>query len=200
MAATSLYRWSCLFGYLPLFFISHASANCFWPNGKSSLLSHSSDLTNRSTGTDRNSGGLPSNLYEACDSRASVSMCCALDSTSPFLNGDSGTRCYKDGLCINERGNKITRTACTDETWDSPLCTKLCVGTDQDGRDVFITECDNGSYCCGDNPRAKTCCQNGEGLFIANGEETRVNPNATSSATVRVPSPQCVVNTANIDI
>jgi len=139
--------------------------------------------TKEQQGTDRNSGGLPANLYDACNPSASASMCCALDSKSDFLNGDSGTICRNDGLCINANGKKITRTACTDQTWQSPECIKLCVnGTDQANHDVFITPCDDGSYCCGSNAVATSCCQSGQGYFVVNGEETRVNPNGTLSS------------------
>lgn len=181
MAAFHIHHRTCLFFFL-FPFLSHVYASCYWPNGECHTLSQS-DYTNKHSGTDRNSGGLPANLYDACNPSASASMCCALDSTSDFLNGDSGTICRNDGLCINAKGKKITRTACTDQTWQSPECIKLCVnGTDQANHDVFITPCADGSYCCGENAVATSCCQNGQGYFIVNGEETRVNPNGSSSS------------------
>lgn len=110
-------------------------------------------------------------------------MCCALDATSVFLNDDSGTICRNNGLCISTNGLKISRTACTDQTWQSPECIKLCFnGTDQANNDVIVTPCTDGSYCCGSNAVATSCCQNGLGYFIVNGEETRVNPHSSSSS------------------
>lgn len=143
----------------------------------------------RRLGTNRNSGGLPANLYDACNPNASASMCCALDSTSDFLNAASGVTCRSDGLCASEDGKNITRTACTDQTWQAPECIKLCVnGTDQANNDVIITPCNDGSYCCGDNAVAVSCCQSHHGVFIVNGQETTVNPNGTSTSSSTVDS------------
>lgn len=153
--------------------------------------------TDNRAGTDRNAG-LPPNLYAACNPSASASMCCALDSTSYFLNGKSGTICRSDGLCANGNGQYITRTACTDLTWQSPDCVKLCInGTNQAGNDMFITPCNDGSYCCGNNAVAIQCCADGQGVFVVNGDETMVNPNPVTSRSTSSTASTTQTTTAN---
>ena len=135
-----------------------------------------------SPGTDRNTG-LPANLYSPCDTDLSHnSMCCAWQQKSSiYLNAESGVNCRSDGLCADVSGGNITRTACTDPTWQAPECIKLCSNGTQASEDVYITVCNDGSYCCNDNDVAKACCNTGQGVFIRNGEE--VPHNAVSSTT-----------------
>lgn len=77
-------------------------ANCYAPDG-----------------TDRN--GLPgggSNKYTPCETdNGDHSMCC---------NTGVGDTCHDDGLCWNE-AKLLWRESCTDPTWQSPKCLKLCV-------------------------------------------------------------------------
>ena len=121
-------------------------------------------------------------------------MCCAQDLTSPYLNIKSGVTCRSDGLCADAGNDALWRTACTDQTWESPECIKLCVnGTSEINNDVQVTQCSDGSYCCGSNANgiASACCNGGQGVWIVNGEETSVNPNASaasSSTTTSSPS------------
>ena len=139
--------------------------------------------TNSCAGTDRNAG-LPANLYTPCNPNASASMCCSQDRSSPYLNGKSGVDCRSDGLCADAGNDAIYRIACTDPTWQSPECIKLCVnGTIEAGSDVQVTQCSDGSYCCGStaNGIASACCNGGQGVWIVNGEETSVNPNASAA-------------------
>ena len=44
-------------------------------------------------------------------------------------------------------------------------------------------QCSDGSYCCGSNVNgiAFACCNGGQGVWIVNGEETNVNPNASAA-------------------
>ena len=119
-------------------------------------------------------------------------MCCAQDLSSPYLNIESGINCRSDGLCADAGNDALWRTACTDPTWKSPECIKLCVnGTSEVNNDVQVTQCSDGSYCCGSNGIASACCNGGQGVWIVNGEETSVNPNASaasSSTTTSSPS------------
>lgn len=56
-------------------------------------------------------------------------------------------------------------------------------GTDGDGNtggSVRVTQCPNGSYCCGAGAAARTCCNNGAGVWVAkNGQTTNVKPTST---------------------
>lgn len=68
------------------------------------------------------------------------------------------------------------------------LRTGLTRITTDSSRDVQVSPCDNGSWCFGSGYDGRECCQQGQGLFIANGKATRTNPNATT--------PQTEVNTS----
>jgi hypothetical protein len=50
-------------------------------------------------------------------------------------------------------------------------------------QDIHLSECNDGSWCRGANSRGRECCQQGQGLFIANGEASRTNPNDTAAST-----------------
>lgn len=95
--------------------LSPVIASCYFPNG-----------------TDRNIG-LSSELYQACDGGGKHSMCCQ-------RNHD---RCRSDGLCVNSQNNEIWRESCTDPTWRSPACVRLCVmgiGTPCGDRSLLIND------------------------------------------------------------
>lgn len=74
---------------------------CFVPNG-----------TNRDALTD-----VRNNKYVPCEG-GGHSMCC---------NTASGDKCQPNGLCWNEGARLTWRESCTDPTWQSPKCLKLCV-------------------------------------------------------------------------
>ncbi|KAL8816339.1 MAG: hypothetical protein Q9191_008350 [Dirinaria sp. TL-2023a] len=60
---------------------------------------------------------------------------------------------------------------------------------------IEVTPCGDGSYCCGEGPIAGSCCENGEGVWIENGEETLQNP-SLSNATLQPSSPTIETSTA----
>lgn len=62
--------------------------------------------------------GLLNELYQPCDRSNEHSMCCGTRELD---------RCRKDGLCFDAPNNDIWRGSCTDPTWNSPACIKLCV-------------------------------------------------------------------------
>ncbi|KAL8846924.1 MAG: hypothetical protein Q9221_008012 [Calogaya cf. arnoldii] len=143
------------------FLTTSVSANCFLPNG-----------TDRNTilwdshGIDYQPSGFGSSLDD-------FQMCCATN------NRDSPDTPRKDGLCQSADG-AIWRESCTDPTWKSPSCVKLCIegindqGNDRSGRDSTITQCQDGSYCC--DHKNTTCCDRGDGVWIKDGEPTTINP------------------------
>jgi hypothetical protein len=56
-------------------------------------------------------------------------------------------------------------------------------GEPHSGTDVKITECDNGSLCCGDPETAgKPCCQQGRGVWLVEGKVYASNPSSTSAS------------------
>lgn len=123
-------------------------------------------------------------------------MCCATHRSDP----DTPRR---DGLCKYAPSGVIYRESCTDPTWKSPNCIKLCVhgtGTflsfqsmvdiaddalpDTNGKpradgDTLVTLCSDQSYCCGLNNTA--CCEKGDGVWIRDGSPTNINPNSTDA-------------------
>lgn len=63
--------------------------------------------------------------YKPCNGSAPVSMCCHLG-----VINNGGDECGSGstyGLC-GISGTQLWRESCTDKTWQSPLCLKLCVG------------------------------------------------------------------------
>ncbi|KAL8890010.1 MAG: hypothetical protein Q9215_002793 [Flavoplaca cf. flavocitrina] len=139
-----------------------ATAACYHPNG-----------------TDRNAR-FSKEIYTPINPEEDVSMCCS-------TNGDQPR---PDGLCTNSLGTIVWRESCTDKTWASPKCIKLCAGTSTDthstpgtGRqmdnDEKVMPCPDGSYCCGDGAIGYTCCREGRGVFLKDGTTQATNPSST---------------------
>lgn len=90
-----------------IYIVAFASANCFLPNGtdRNSILWDSHGIDYQPSGY-----GSPADDFQ---------MCCA---TNNRQNPDTPR---KDGLCNDLAG--IWRESCTDPTWKSPSCVKLCI-------------------------------------------------------------------------
>ncbi|KAL8926539.1 MAG: hypothetical protein Q9208_002866 [Pyrenodesmia sp. 3 TL-2023] len=160
-----------------------AIAGCYYPNG-----------------TDRNEG-FPRDIYLPINPGDEFSMCCS----------SLGDKPRSDGLCENAEGSVIWRESCTDRTWQSPKCIKLCadsspgnmesllpakdsklirfidtnnspgVGRQMDN-DEQVTPCTDGSYCCGDGSLGFDCCNEGRGVFVRDGTTQNANPSSTSAS------------------
>lgn len=76
---------------------------CFVPNG-----TNRHDLTNANI-----------QKYASCES-SGHGMCCNI----------AGDKCQADGLCWNEEHKQLWRESCTDPTWESSKCLKLCITDD----------------------------------------------------------------------
>lgn len=48
--------------------------------------------------------------------------------------------------------------------------------------DVIITECADGTYCCGNGEEAKTCCLQAKGMRVVDGQVLEAGASVTSSA------------------
>lgn len=94
----------------PLIGIVSGQGACFVPNG-----TNRHDLTNANI-----------QRYASCES-SGHGMCCNI----------AGDKCQADGLCWNEEHKQLWRESCTDPTWESPKCLKLCV-TDDYGKLLFL--------------------------------------------------------------
>ncbi|PQE24366.1 Transmembrane alpha-helix domain protein [Rutstroemia sp. NJR-2017a BVV2] len=112
-------------------------------------------------------------IYKPCNGSAPVSMCCLLGYGTSHNGGDQCGSGSTYGLC-GVTGTQLWRESCTDQTWQSPVCLKLCVGGNRfaissaAANDTAITACPDGSYCCGKN--AMDCCNAGQGKFIVNNQ------------------------------
>ncbi|KAI4284400.1 MAG: hypothetical protein L6R38_001453 [Xanthoria sp. 2 TBL-2021] len=157
---------------IALSLIDTVIANCYYPNG-----------------TDRNEG-FPNDTYFPVNPGDDFSMCC-----SHFGDQPRG-----DGLCANFDGSVIWRESCTDRTWQSPKCIKLCAGSSPDtnnspgiGRqmdnDEQVTPCSDGSYCCGDGSLGSSCCNQGRGVFVRDGTTQAANPTSTPASSSSLQSP-----------
>lgn len=135
------------------------SAICYTPNGTDTKLIGGQDW------------------YQPCNAHAEFSMCCALN------RGNKSDRCRGDGLCVNDVGGHLWRESCTDPTWQSSSCLKLCLTETNDtgDTDTLLTICPDESLCCGTENNA--CCKNHQGFWIKNGQVSNVNPFAHSSIT-----------------
>lgn len=88
------------------------NVSCFFPNGKT--------IADKTSSND---------FYTACPTSAGndgTYMCCK--TSSPFNDV-----CNKDGLCARQNDPSLAdvqgllRSTCTDPTWTSPSCLKLCI-------------------------------------------------------------------------
>jgi hypothetical protein len=144
---------------------------CYYPNGNSSA------------------GLIP------CNQTAAESHCCR-----------SADVCLTNKLCFSPGLNAIVRRGCTDMTWKDPACPQVCltgnravpglntlcaltfVGDDRQA-DVVLTICDTyNSFCCGQDDRARACCDSGNGTVRLTAAEimltsTSQSPTATATAT-----------------
>lgn len=96
----SFYFILLLIPYFKIFRLS-SHASCYFPNG-----------------TDINAP-FPEEVYLPCDSGDEFSMCCALNRNYP-------DKCRSDGMCFSTYDQNIWRDACTDRSWNSSTCVKLC--------------------------------------------------------------------------
>ncbi|KFZ19595.1 hypothetical protein V502_03559 [Pseudogymnoascus sp. VKM F-4520 (FW-2644)] len=118
------------------------------------------------------------------------SMCCGTNWTGGVVMPDT---CQENGLCLNSFDNAplYWRGSCTDPTWKSPNClANLCASDGDAGVDgsaatqnVAVTECSDGSWCCGGGN--KSCCNDGSGTRIAAvvGQEISSSHSSSSKST-----------------
>lgn len=128
------------------------------------------------------------NAYTPIDNSASNSMCCRFSGNSP----DRADPKYP-GLCVVLGDQpRLARESCTDKTWQAPECLKLCSGglnpwggyggdTSLEDRDVYVTACNDGSFCCDLGLDADKCCNSGNGMFLVDGVAMENLPSSTPS-------------------
>ncbi|KAL8896425.1 MAG: hypothetical protein Q9192_003105 [Flavoplaca navasiana] len=164
-----------------------AATDCFVPNG-----------TDRNVLPDVSPDSIE---YVPCNQVNPFSMCCRY----------GADECLPNGLCQGDAGDgrlPVWRESCTDPTWTSPFCLKLCIkgktpnGPDctylehvfrcpmcvlwkelirqlDDDTDVIVHECPDGGFCCGYNNNS--CCGTAEAQYIVDGQVTNVKPGSTTT-------------------
>ncbi|KAF3170619.1 hypothetical protein EYR41_003303 [Orbilia oligospora] len=112
------------------------------------------------------SGSSPCNIGAAVKD----SMCCALGDRTLTDNIDL---CISNGLCMDSNGTYY-RASCTDETWESEACLRICMGAigpngeleDYSSKNSPVHFCDDGSVCCGSEAAGEACCKKGRGFQL----------------------------------
>ncbi|KAI0013098.1 hypothetical protein F4779DRAFT_476638 [Xylariaceae sp. FL0662B] len=131
----------------------------------------------------RPDGSATDDTYRPCNGTAEFSMCChtgvVLANGEPYNGGDACGSGASYGLC-GVTGTQLWRESCTDPTWKSPACLKLCVDGGYANEDAEITSCADGSYCCGSNNTE--CCAQRQGKFIVNNQVSSSLPPETTSS------------------
>ncbi|KAF2840158.1 hypothetical protein M501DRAFT_952232 [Patellaria atrata CBS 101060] len=97
------------------------------------------------------------------------------DTDAPCGEGDAAVccplqwECLSNGLCHYPNADYLGRYTCTDRSWDSDNCPKICLddntstnGTDSGNEAVSL--CSNGQYCCNGN-RSGNCCDDDADFF-----------------------------------
>lgn len=102
----------CIFSLL----LSTAIAACYYPNG--------TDVA----------AFIPQNeAFQPCNVTTQASMCCRIN-----IADESGRdHCRSDGLCASPRRQFLWRESCSDPTWKSPQCQKLCLNYDGTLGDIW---------------------------------------------------------------
>ncbi|KAI1079080.1 hypothetical protein F5B20DRAFT_581497 [Whalleya microplaca] len=134
----------------------------------------------------RPDGSAVDSTYRACNGTAEYSMCChtgvVLANGDPYNGGDACGSGASYGLC-GITGTQLWRESCTDPTWKSSACLKLCADGGYSNEDAEITPCADGSYCCGKNNT--DCCAQREGTFIVNDQVASSTTSSSSSSSTR---------------
>ena len=106
VAMGCFYTVISLFPPFLLCFLSSTTATCYYPNGTAVINTN----------------------YQPC-SNGTVSMCCALDrdnSNSCLSNGLCHDPCTVNHDCNHGSPGQFWRESCTDPSWTSPFCLRLC--------------------------------------------------------------------------
>ncbi|KAK6509566.1 hypothetical protein TWF481_004304 [Arthrobotrys musiformis] len=151
---------------------------CYFPDGS---LTNSSD-------------------YRACNKGANVgaSMCCATANRS----GDEVDVCVSNGLCAGSDGGYY-RAGCTDETWESPACLRICMVGDYMSNNAPVHFCKDGTVCCGNEAVGEACCKKGKGFQLPTIGLSRITETITikyfeagspTSTSTPTPTPAFTIN------
>ncbi|KAL8682646.1 MAG: hypothetical protein Q9186_001333 [Xanthomendoza sp. 1 TL-2023] len=71
-----------------------------------------------------------------------------------------------------------------------PTCTPDQFGNQRIAGDQRVTQCQDGSFCCGKGSEASTCCTQRRGMFVVNGTTTSQKPSSiVTESRTRRPTP-----------
>ncbi|CZT23571.1 uncharacterized protein RCC_09285 [Ramularia collo-cygni] len=93
------------------------------------------------------------------DPTSSHSACCPADSV-----------CLSNGLCFQQVawGNRVSRSACTDEEWESERCAGVCTDVwTRDPISLYLVQPDSerGNFCCGGMYNGTSCPARSKGSY-----------------------------------
>ncbi|KAI9774140.1 MAG: hypothetical protein M1840_005233 [Geoglossum simile] len=131
-----------------------------------------------STGTCYYPNGNSSSGLIPCNATAAQSHCCR-----------SADVCLTNKLCFSPGLNAIVRRGCTERTWNDPACPRVCLAGDFQQADALLTVCDTYNvFCCGQDDRARACCNSGNGTVRLTAAEV-IPPKPPTSTATNVTSP-----------
>jgi hypothetical protein len=118
------------------------------------------------------------------------SMCCGTNSTTNIID-----TCLPNGLCVNYAHGETFywRDSCTDPTWQSPYCLKLCMAANDNAGpgnhyNAHMLPCPDGSWCCAQDISASQCCEAKQGVMLPATIGVFSTSAPASSATIAEPS------------
>ncbi|KAK6516846.1 hypothetical protein TWF506_006731 [Arthrobotrys conoides] len=148
--------------------------------------------------------------HSACNKGAAVkeTMCCALGNRRT----DDMDLCISNGLCLDSNGTYY-RASCTDETWESEACLKICMdfvgpgGEEYKSSNAPVYFCDDGTVCCGSEAVGQACCQKGNGFELPIIDLSRVvstvtikfEPEPSTSTSTSPPTSTLMISTGTTE-
>ncbi|KAI9820433.1 MAG: hypothetical protein M1832_003766 [Thelocarpon impressellum] len=112
-----------------------------------------------------------------CDSTSGESFCCKFTE-----------QCLAGGMCQQKSRDVVLplyfRATCTDRTWKSPSCSKLCDETPMKDFGPTMQSCGDSKYCCNANTTDTACCSSDVmPLFLIPKNDITDAKNATGTPT-----------------
>ncbi|KAH8750874.1 hypothetical protein BGZ57DRAFT_119381 [Hyaloscypha finlandica] len=101
-------------------------------------------------------GAVAEGLQPCNTTAGAVSSCCRV-----------GDVCLTNGFCFSAGQNSLVRRGCTDSTFNSTECPRICITGAVSSVDVVMTPCGDYTYfCCGQDNAARSCCTSRNGTVL----------------------------------
>lgn len=97
--------------------------------------------------------------------------------------------CLNNGLCFHPSEQTIGRYSCTDKTWKSSLCPKVCTTSNgSNGGNQAVLQCSDGKYCCDGNRSFDCCSDSNSEFFQFDGKVAVMSPMSNAQTQTSTPS------------